>query len=94
MLGVSAFKPSGTKRKLSVAHLQIRHIWPLHTGLEKVLRRYKRILLPELNLRQFARLLRSEIPNLDIIEMDKIQGKPFFTDEVLARIEELLEVRS
>jgi len=82
------------RKKLSVAHLQIRHIWPLHQHLEEVLGRYKRILLPELNLGQFARLLWSEMPNLDIVKMDKVQGKPFFTDEVLAKIEDLLGVQS
>lgn len=77
-------------RGASVSHLHLRSLCPFPRGLEAVLSRFEKILVPELNSGQLAQLLRSHFP-LDIRSLGKIQGKPIRTDELLARILKELE---
>jgi len=74
----------------SVSHLHLRSLCPFPRGLGAILARFEKILVPELNTGQLAQLLRSQFP-LDIRSLSKIQGKPFRTDELLARISKELE---
>ncbi|HLB30116.1 MAG TPA: 2-oxoacid:acceptor oxidoreductase subunit alpha [Gammaproteobacteria bacterium] len=69
------------------AHLKYLNPWPANTG--EVLRRYKEVLLPELNNGQLRMLLRAEYL-VDIIGMSKIMGKPFLTAEIEEKIQEIL----
>lgn len=75
----------------SVAAVHMRHIWPLAPGLDAMFGRYRTVLVPELNLGQLARLLRSEFPHHAIASYPKVQGLPFTTAELVDRIEQLLE---
>jgi len=78
------------RERKSVAALHLRHIWPLPHGLEAIFQRYKAVLVPEMNLGQMARLLRSEYPKCEFISYSKVQGLPFRTSELLAKIDELI----
>ena len=71
----------------SVAAVHMRHIWPLAPGLDEMFGRYRTVLVPELNLGQLARLLRSEFPHHAIASYPKVQGLPFTTAELVDRIE-------
>lgn len=82
------------KQGHSVAHLQLRNLWPLPLDLGDMLRNYDRVLIPELNLGQLARILRSEFPDVEFHELHKMQGKPFHTDEIQDKIMSLLGVKS
>jgi len=82
------------KKGLSVAHLQLRHIWPLPRDLGEILSRFDKVLVPELNMGQLARLLRGEYRDVEFHELHKVKGKPFHTDEIQDEIEDLLEVKS
>ena len=62
----------------------------LQTGLDEVFSRYKAILVPELNMGQMCRLLRSEYPQHSFLSYPKVQGLPFTTEELLARIRHVL----
>jgi len=75
----------------SVARVHLRHVWPLPVDLDDVLSRYKAVLVPELNLGQMTRLLRSELPGHEYIPYCKVQGKPFTTHEIYNKIKGLLE---
>ena len=77
-----------------IAHMHLRHIWPLPPGLEEIFGRYEKILVPELNMGQLSRLLKSEYDNLDPIPLDKIMGKPFKAVEIREKIAEILEATS
>src|SRR5437773_12405814 len=44
----------------AVAHVHLRHLNPLPSDLGGILGRYRRILVPEMNLGQLVRLLRAE----------------------------------
>jgi 2-oxoglutarate ferredoxin oxidoreductase subunit alpha len=73
---------------VSVGHVHLRHLNPFPADLGDVLRRYRKVLVPELNMGQLARLLRERYL-LDVARLDKVQGRPFKAAEVYARIMEL-----
>jgi 2-oxoglutarate/2-oxoacid ferredoxin oxidoreductase subunit alpha len=74
----------------SVAHLHLRHLNPLPPDLGDVLRRYRTVLVPELNLGQLARILRERYL-LDVQMLCKVKGKPFKVSEIHDRIQELTQ---
>jgi 2-oxoglutarate ferredoxin oxidoreductase subunit alpha len=61
---------------------------PRNTG--EVLKRYKKILVPELNAGQLLFLLRARFA-IDAVGLNKIQGKPFLVSEIESRVEEMLK---
>ena len=73
---------------LGVGHLHLRHLNPLPDDLGEVLGRFRRVLVPELNLGQLSRLLRDRYL-IDAISFGKIQGRPFKVTEIYHRIMEL-----
>ena len=73
----------------AVAQVHIRHLNPLPADLGAILGRYKKVLVPEMNLGQLVRLLRAEYL-VDAIGFNKIQGRPFKVSEVAARCLKLL----
>ncbi len=77
-----------------VGRIHLRHVWPLPNGLDEIFSRYESILIPEMNLGQLARLLRSEYPQHEFLSYSKVQGQPFRAYEITAKIQELLENKS
>ncbi|MDD5175703.1 MAG: 2-oxoacid:acceptor oxidoreductase subunit alpha [Sterolibacterium sp.] len=72
----------------SVAQVHLRHINPMPSNLGDMLKRYKKVLVPELNLGQLSKLLREHYL-CDVVQLNKIQGKPFKVSEIYDRIMEL-----
>jgi 2-oxoglutarate ferredoxin oxidoreductase subunit alpha len=75
-------------QKVSQAHL--RYLNPMPKNTAKVLKSFKRILVPELNGGQLLFLLRAQ-HLVDAVGLNKIQGKPFLVSEIEAKIDELLK---
>jgi 2-oxoglutarate ferredoxin oxidoreductase subunit alpha len=75
---------------LPVAHAHLRYLNPLPPDLGDLLRRYDRVLVPEMNMGQLLRLVRAEYL-VDAIGFNKIQGRPFRVAEIVARVKKLLE---
>jgi 2-oxoglutarate ferredoxin oxidoreductase subunit alpha len=73
-----------------IGHVHLRFLNPLPRNLGDVLKRYKKILVPEMNLGQLVQVLRAKYL-VDAQGYDKIQGKPFKTAELAAKIEEVLQ---
>jgi 2-oxoglutarate ferredoxin oxidoreductase subunit alpha len=73
----------------TVSSIHLRHLNPFPANLESVLRRFNKILVPELNQGQLVRLLRAEFL-VPAIAMNKVRGQPFLIEELRARINELL----
>ncbi|MEN9785106.1 MAG: 2-oxoglutarate ferredoxin oxidoreductase alpha subunit [Pseudomonadota bacterium] len=69
-------------RGLRVGHAHLRHLNPMPRNLAEVLRRYDRVLVPEMNLGQLVRVLRAETL-VDCISLPKIQGQAFRVGEIL-----------
>ena len=72
-----------------VSQLHLRHLNPFPPNLNDVLRRFRCVIVAELNLGQLDLLLRSKFL-LDTVRLNKVQGQPFKVSEVLAAIEENL----
>ncbi|HEY2430644.1 MAG TPA: 2-oxoacid:acceptor oxidoreductase subunit alpha [Acidimicrobiales bacterium] len=66
-------------RRVATAHLV--HLNPFPADLGEVLRRYPRVLVPEMNLGQLSRLLRAEYL-VDARSYSKVQGVPFTAAEL------------
>jgi 2-oxoglutarate ferredoxin oxidoreductase subunit alpha len=75
-------------RRLGQLHL--RHLNPLPRNLGELLARYRKVLVPEMNMGQLSFVLRGRYL-VDVVGLNKIQGKPFRQDEIEAKIEELLQ---
>jgi 2-oxoglutarate ferredoxin oxidoreductase subunit alpha len=73
---------------LSVAAAHLRYLNPLPKNTGQVLRNYRKVLLPEMNLGQLRMLLRAEFL-IDIIGLNKVQGQPFRTSDIEDKIREL-----
>jgi 2-oxoglutarate ferredoxin oxidoreductase subunit alpha len=66
-----------------VAHTHLVHLNPFPSNLGEILRRYPRVVVPELNLGQLSRLLRAEFL-VDARSVTKVQGVPFTASELEA----------
>jgi 2-oxoglutarate ferredoxin oxidoreductase subunit alpha len=73
--------------RVASAHLRYLNPMPRNTG--DVLRRYRKVLVPELNRGQLWLLLRGNYL-VDCIGLNKVQGRPFLVSEIEAKIQELL----
>lgn len=69
----------------SVSCVHLRHLHPLPADLPEVLSRFERVLLPELNQGQLARILRAETL-VDVQSIQKIRGQPFKEEEIVAKV--------
>ncbi len=72
---------------LHVAQAHFRHLNPLPDNTEHVLKRYRTILLPEMNLGQLALLLRGRFL-VDVISYTQVRGMPFKAAELASVIQE------
>ena len=68
-----------------VAHAHLHHLNPMPRNTGDVLRRFARVLVPELNNGQLVRLLRAEYL-VDAKSYTKIQGLPFRAGEIETEI--------
>src|ERR1700680_3352882 len=73
-----------------IGHVHLRHLNPLPSNLGEVIKRYKQVLVPELNMGQLLWVLRAKYL-VDAVGLNKIQGRPFKQSEVEQKIEEMLE---
>jgi 2-oxoglutarate ferredoxin oxidoreductase subunit alpha len=76
----------------SVAHAHLRYLNPFPRNTEEVLRRYRRILVPELNLGQLLMLIRARYL-IDPEGYHRVRGKPFRIAEIHERAEQILAGR-
>jgi 2-oxoglutarate ferredoxin oxidoreductase subunit alpha len=75
---------------MAVSHCHLRYLNPLPKELPGIFQRFKKVLIPELNMGQLLKIIRAEYL-LDAIGLNKVQGKPFNVSEVFAKIEELVQ---
>ena len=74
----------------SVAQAHLRHLNPFPPNLGDVLRRYDKVLLPEINLGQLALLLRGRFL-VDVISYNQVRGLPFRAAELAGVIEDVIK---
>lgn len=73
-----------------IAFAQFRYINPLPANTADVLRRYRRVIVAELNTGMFADYLQAKFPDVEIHRINKIQGQPFSVTEVVEKIKSVL----
>ncbi|CAN5559441.1 2-oxoacid:acceptor oxidoreductase subunit alpha [soil metagenome] len=73
----------------SVAHAHLRHLNPFPANTEEVLRSYRRVLIPEVNLGQLLMLIRARYL-IDAVGYDRVRGKPFRIAEIVDEAERIL----
>jgi 2-oxoglutarate/2-oxoacid ferredoxin oxidoreductase subunit alpha len=73
-----------------VAQAHLRHLNPFPANLGEVLRRYDRVLIPEMNLGQLRMLVRSQFL-VDAIGLNRVRGLPFKSEELAEAIIGLLD---
>ncbi len=72
-----------------VAHAHLRYLNPMPRNTGDVLKRYKKVLVPELNAGQLRFLLRGQFL-VDAVGLNKIQGRPFLVIEIEQKVEQML----
>jgi 2-oxoglutarate ferredoxin oxidoreductase subunit alpha len=65
----------------SISSLHLRHLNPLPKDLGEIIKRFKKVIVPELNLGQLSLILRAKYL-VDAIPLTKVQGKPFKVSEL------------
>src|SRR3984957_3364889 len=73
----------------SVAQAHLRHLNPFPPNLGDVLRRYDKVLVPEINLGQLTLLLRGRFL-VDVISYNQVRGLPFQSAELAGVIEDVI----
>jgi 2-oxoglutarate ferredoxin oxidoreductase subunit alpha len=84
---VRALRKEG--KKVSLAHFN--YIKPLPKNTEEVFKKFKKIIVCELNLGQFASYLRDKLPGFVYHQNNKVKGLPFTVDELKQGVYKLLE---
>ncbi|NOY96292.1 MAG: 2-oxoacid:acceptor oxidoreductase subunit alpha [Chlorobi bacterium] len=75
----------------NVSHAHFNYIRPLPKNTKEVFSHFKKIIVCELNLGQFAGYLRDKVPGFVYHQCNKVQGLPFTVNELKENIEKLLE---
>jgi len=88
---ITAALKSQRAKGRKIGHLHLRHLNPLPANVGDILKRYKKVLVPELNMGQLLWVLRAKFL-VDAIGLNKIQGRPFKQAELEQKIEEVLGV--
>jgi len=74
--------------KVALAHFN--YINPLPKNTSEVIKKYKKVVVCELNSGQFATYLRSKVPG-EYLQYNKVQGQPFTANELEEHISSLLK---
>jgi 2-oxoglutarate/2-oxoacid ferredoxin oxidoreductase subunit alpha len=82
---VKAQRAKGRK----IGHAHLRYLNPLPKNLGELLKRYKKVLVPEMNMGQLITILRAKYL-VDAKGLNKIQGKPFKQAEIENKIKEVI----
>lgn len=75
----------------SVAHAHLRYLNPFPRNLEKVLKSYRKVIIPEINNGQLCKLIRDKFL-LEVISYNKIQGVPISNAELKHFVKGILEL--
>ena len=70
----------------ALAHFN--YINPLPKNTEEVIKRYKKVVVCELNSGQFASYLRSQVPG-EYLQYNKIEAQPFTVSEIVSYIKSI-----
>jgi 2-oxoglutarate ferredoxin oxidoreductase subunit alpha len=78
------------ERGLDVSHAHVRHLNPFPKNLGELLKRFDRVLVPELNNGQLVKMIRSQYL-VPAESLPKIMGQPFKIAELEEKIRQVME---
>ncbi|MDF1561501.1 MAG: 2-oxoacid:acceptor oxidoreductase subunit alpha [Deltaproteobacteria bacterium] len=81
------------EKGLKVSRAHLRYLNPFPKNLGEVLGRFDKILIPEMNDGQLAFVIQAKFRR-EVVSFSKVEGMPFYRDELLQRIEAALEAKS
>ncbi len=87
----SAVKKLNIEGLTNIGFAHFSYINPLPKNTEKVLRKFKKIVVCELNNGQFAKVLKINFNGLDLLQFNKIQGLPFGNAELIEKFKQLVK---
>ena len=73
----------------SVSQVHLRNMWPLPLDLQDIMKKFDKVVIPELNRGQLNRIIRAEYL-VDAISLPKIQGKPYGGAELFGLFQDIL----
>ena len=76
---------------IPMAMAQFRYINPLPLNAIETLKKYKRIIVAELNTGMFADYLQMHLPGKEILRINKIEGQPFMVSEITDGVKRLIK---
>ena len=79
----------GDRVRQDVAYVHVRHIWPPPKNLGDLLKSFKKVIVPEMNMGQYKTLLRDQYL-VDAQPLTKVSGHPFRIAEIEAAIDRAL----
>lgn len=82
---VNKLNQSGKK----VAHLHLNYINPLPKNTEEIIRKYKNVVVAEINSGQLATFLRTKVEGVKFHQINKLEAQPFTTEELVEQIEKI-----
>lgn len=74
----------------SISLAQFNYINPLPRNTEEVFSRFKKLIVCEINMGQFAFYLRGKFQKYEFMQYNKVQGLPFFIAELKEKFSEIL----
>ena len=86
-IGVACRRLRERGKKVARAHL--RHMNPFPQNTEDVLRRFKRVVIPEVNAGQLSKLIRADFL-IDAIAISSMRGMPFRARDLEAKLLEII----
>ncbi len=78
------------EEKIVVSHAQLNYLSPFPKNLGAILKKFEKILIPELNMGQLLFMMRAQFPDSKFIGFHKMKGHPFQVHEMIEKIKETL----
>ncbi|MGB5376493.1 2-oxoacid:acceptor oxidoreductase subunit alpha [Muriicola sp.] len=74
----------------NIGFLHFHYLNPMPKNTEAILKRFKKIIVCELNTGQLVRILRSNYTGFEFLQYNKIQGLPFANHELMSKFKQIL----
>lgn len=75
--------------ELGCALLQLNYIYPLQRNVGDIIRSYKRVVVCELNSGQLAAYLRSQVPEVTLLQYNQMTAQPFQVEQIIDYVNNL-----
>ena len=79
------------KQGKKIAFTHFRYIRPLPRNTEEIMQKYKKVIVIEQNLGQFAGYLRSKIGGFNPLQFNRVKGQPFIVRRLVEEISKLID---